>query len=90
MQGADAQADTLKGIYYVDFGGCASRTLEDAIAQAQAQAQGQDACRSAAGFDQAALDAVARLGFASSAFEDRESASDAVPRQPLAIFLAAG
>jgi len=53
-------------IYYVDLTVRSGSTLEDALTQAQ----DLDARRKLAGFDQAALDAAARLGFANGAFED--------------------
>ncbi|HDR9077185.1 TPA: phage capsid protein [Burkholderia vietnamiensis] len=53
-------------IYYVDLTVRSGSTLEEALAQAQEL----DARRKLAGFDQAALDAAARLGFANGAFED--------------------
>jgi hypothetical protein len=53
-------------IYYVDLSIRAGNTLEEALTQAREL----DARRKSAGFDQAALDAAARLGFANGAFED--------------------
>ncbi len=53
-------------IYYVDLAVRSGSTLEDSIVQAQEL----DARRQAAGFNQAALDAAARAGFANGAFED--------------------
>ncbi|WP_175867948.1 phage capsid protein [Burkholderia diffusa] len=53
-------------IYYVDLSVRAGSTLEEALVQAR----DLDARRRSAGFDQAALDAAARLGFANGAFED--------------------
>jgi hypothetical protein len=53
-------------VYYVDIGVRSGSTLEETLIQAQEL----DSRRRAAGFDQAALDAAAMLGFANGAFED--------------------
>jgi len=53
-------------IYYVDLTIREGMTLEEALTQAQ-QTHAQ---RKAMGFDQQALDAIARTGFANGAFED--------------------
>ena len=52
-------------------------TLEDALVQAREL----DARRRAAGFDQAALDAAAQLGFANGAFEDSPDERAAVAEE---------
>lgn len=64
-------------IYYVDLSVRTGGTLEDALVQAREL----DARRRAAGFDQAALDAAARLGFANGAFEDSPEERAAVAEE---------
>jgi len=64
-------------IYYVDLTVRSGSTLEDALTQAQ----DLDARRKLAGFDQAALDAAARLGFANGAFEDSPDERAAVAEE---------
>lgn len=64
-------------IYYVDLGVRSGSTLEDALVQAKEL----DAKRRAAGFDQAALDTAARLGFANGAFEDSPDERAAVAEE---------
>jgi len=58
-------------IYYVDLTVRQGMTLEEALQQAQTL----DQARHEAGFDQQALDAAARQGFANGAFEDTEDES---------------
>ncbi len=55
-------------IYYVDLTVRTGMTLAEALAEAQAERQR----RRDAGFDQAALDLAARVGFANGAFEELE------------------
>lgn len=64
-------------IYYVDLAVRSGSTLEDALVQAKEL----DAKRRAAGFDQAALDTAARLGFANGAFEDSPDERAAVAEE---------
>ncbi|MGG1945940.1 phage capsid protein [Trinickia sp. NRRL B-1857] len=64
-------------IYYVDLTVRSGSTLEEALTQAQEL----DARRKLAGFDQAALDAAARLGFANGAFEDSPDEQAAVAEE---------
>jgi len=64
-------------IYYVDLGVRAGSTLEAAIIEAREL----DARRKSAGFDQTALDAAARAGFANGAFEDSIEESAAVAEE---------
>ncbi|KAE8758413.1 phage capsid protein [Paraburkholderia madseniana] len=64
-------------IYYVDLGVRSGGTLEDALTQAKEL----DTRRRAAGFDQAALDAAARAGFANGAFEDSPEERAAVAEE---------
>ena len=61
-------------IYYVDLTVRAGTTMAQAVASAKAQSEELRA----AGFDQAALDEAARLGFASGAFEESEEEGGAV------------
>ncbi|WP_137910649.1 hydrolase or metal-binding protein [Ralstonia sp. 3PA37C10] len=61
-------------IFYVDLTVRGSMSLEEAIAEAREV----DARRKASGFDQAALDAVAKAGFADGAFEDSEEEIPAI------------
>ncbi|AIV77372.1 hypothetical protein X994_2767 [Burkholderia pseudomallei] len=64
-------------IYYVDLTMRSGSTLEEALTQAQEL----DARRKLAGFDQAALDDAARLGFANGAFEDSPEERAAVAEE---------
>lgn len=66
LRGKSTTQSYRSAIYYVDLGVRAGGSLEDTIGQAREL----DARRKAAGFDQAALDAAARAGFARGAFED--------------------
>ncbi|MBN3777324.1 phage capsid protein [Burkholderia sp. Ac-20345] len=65
LRGKSTTQSYRAAIYYVDLG-VRSGTFEEALIQAKEL----DTRRRAAGFDQAALDAAARLGFANGAFED--------------------
>ncbi|CAJ3342453.1 Uncharacterised protein [Burkholderia pseudomallei] len=64
-------------IYYVDLTVRSGSTLEEALAKAHEL----DARRKLAGFDQAALDDAARLGFANGAFEDSPEERAAVAEE---------
>jgi hypothetical protein len=66
LRGKSTTQSFRTAIYYVDLGVRAGSSLEEAIVQAREL----DARRKAAGFNQAALDAAARAGFANGAFED--------------------
>lgn len=61
-------------IYYVDLTIRGSMSLEESIGEAREV----DARRKASGFDQAALDAVAKAGFGDGAFEDSEEEIPAI------------
>ena len=61
-------------IYYVDLTVNSGMTMAEALASARAECED----RKAAGFDQAALDEAARLGFAAGAFEESEEDGAAV------------
>jgi hypothetical protein len=74
LRGKSTTQSYRTAIYYVDLGVRGGGTLEEAIVQAREV----DARRKAAGFDQAALDAVASLGFANGAFEDSIEDNSAV------------
>jgi Recombination directionality factor-like len=66
IRGKSTTQSHRSAIYYVDLGVRSGSTLEQAIVEASEL----DARRKAAGFDQTALDAAARAGFANGAFED--------------------
>ncbi|CAB3800615.1 phage capsid protein [Pararobbsia alpina] len=65
LRGKSTTQSYRSAIYYVDLS-VRGGTLEESIAQAREL----DARRKAAGFDQAALDAAARIGFSNGTFED--------------------
>jgi hypothetical protein len=64
-------------VYYVDLSVRSGCTLEEALTQAREL----DGRRRSVGFDQAALDAAARLGFANGAFEDSPEERAAVAEE---------
>ncbi|WP_186079151.1 phage capsid protein [Burkholderia gladioli] len=66
LRGKSTTQSYRSAIYYVDLGVRSGGTLEQALIEAKEL----DTRRRAAGFDQAALDAAARAGFANGAFED--------------------
>ncbi|MFM0526445.1 phage capsid protein [Paraburkholderia strydomiana] len=66
LRGKSTTQSYRSAIYYVDLGVRAGSSLEAAITEAREL----DARRRAAGFDQDALDVVARAGFGNGAFED--------------------
>jgi hypothetical protein len=66
LRGKSTTQSYRSAIYYVDLGVRSGSTLEQTLAEAKALNER----RTAAGFDQAALDAAARFGFANGAFED--------------------
>lgn len=66
LRGKSTTQSYRSAIYYVDLGVRSGSTLEQALEEAKALNER----RLAAGFDQAALDAAARAGFANGAFED--------------------
>jgi hypothetical protein len=77
LRGKSTAQSYRSAIYYVDLSVRAGSTLEEALTQAREL----DARRKSAGFDQAALDAVARLGFANGAFEDSAEEQAAVAEE---------
>lgn len=77
LRGKSTTQSYRSAIYYVDLGVRSGSTLEDALVQAREL----DTRRRAAGFDQAALDAAARLGFANGAFEDSPDERAAVAEE---------
>lgn len=74
IRGKSTAQSFRSAIYYVDLSVRLGSTLETALMEAREL----DARRRAAGFDQAALDAAARAGFANGAFEDSPDESAAV------------
>ncbi|BCL90895.1 phage capsid protein [Ralstonia pseudosolanacearum] len=74
LRGKSTTQSYRSAIYYVDLGVRAGSSLEATITEARAL----DARRKAAGFDQAALDAAAKLGFGNGAFEDSAEEAAAV------------
>lgn len=77
LRGKSTSQSYRSAIYYVDLSVRTGSTLEEALTQAREL----DARRKTAGFDQAALDAAARLGFASGAFEDSAEERAAVAEE---------
>lgn len=66
LRGKSTAQSYRSAIYYVDLGVRSGSTLEETLTQAREL----DGRRKASGFNQTALDAAARLGFANGAFED--------------------
>ncbi|MDN7921238.1 phage capsid protein [Burkholderia gladioli] len=66
LRGKSTAQSYRSAIYYVDLGVRSGSTLGQALEEAKALNER----RRAAGYDQAALDAAARAGFANGAFED--------------------
>lgn len=77
LRGKSTTQSHRAAIYYVDLAVREGTTLEATIAQAHEL----DARRKAAGFDQAALDAAARAGFANGTFEDNAEEAAAVAEE---------
>lgn len=77
LRGKSTTQSYRSAIYYVDLSVREGSTLEAALVQAREL----DARRRAAGFDQAALDAAARAGFANGAFEDSPDERAAVAEE---------
>jgi hypothetical protein len=77
LRGKSTTQSYRSAIYYVDLGVRSGSTLEQALAEAKALHER----RTAAGFDQAALDAAARAGFANGAFEDSPDERAAVAEE---------
>lgn len=74
LRGKSTRQSHGSAIFYVDITLRGEQSLEDAIREAKQL----DEQRQAAGFDQAALDQAARLGFSNGAFEDNEDDGAAV------------
>lgn len=74
LRGKSTTQSFRSAIYYVDLGVRSGSKLEQALIEAKEL----DTRRRAAGFDQAALDAAARAGFANGAFEDSPDEQAAV------------
>ncbi|MBO7882009.1 phage capsid protein [Burkholderia pseudomallei] len=77
IRGKSTTQSYRSAIYYVDLGVRSGSTLEQALIEAKEL----DTRRRSAGFDQAALDAAARLGFANGAFEDSPDERAAVAEE---------
>jgi Recombination directionality factor-like len=77
LRGKSTTQSYRSPIYYVDLAVRSGSTLEDTLMQAREL----DERRKAAGFDQSALDAAARLGFANGAFEDSPDERTAVAEE---------
>lgn len=77
LRGKSTTQSYRAAIYYVDLGVRAGKTLEDTITEAREL----DARRKASGFDQTALDAAAKVGFANGAFEDSPEEAAAVAEE---------
>lgn len=77
LRGKSTTQSYRSAIYYVDLSIRDGSTLEQALMEAREL----DARRRAAGFDQAALDAAARAGFANGAFEDSPDERAAVTEE---------
>ncbi|WP_367189823.1 phage capsid protein [Burkholderia sp. Ed8] len=77
LRGKSTTQSYRSAIYYVDLGVSSGSTLEEALVQAKEL----DTRRRSAGFDQSALDAAARLGFANGAFEDSPDERAAVAEE---------
>ncbi|AOK22704.1 phage capsid protein [Burkholderia ubonensis] len=77
LRGKSTTQSYRSAIYYVDLGVRSGSTLEQALIEAKEL----DARRRAAGFDQVALDAAARAGFANGAFEDSPDETAAVAEE---------
>ncbi|MGG2042848.1 phage capsid protein [Burkholderia gladioli] len=77
LRGKSTTQSYRSAIYYVDLGVRSGSKLEQALIEAKEL----DTRRRATGFDQAALDAAARLGFANGAFEDSPDEQAAVAEE---------
>lgn len=74
LRGKSTTQSYRSAIYYVDLGVRSGSTLEETLTQAREL----DGRRKTSGFDQTALDAAARLGFANGAFEDSPEEATAI------------
>lgn len=74
LRGKSTTQSHRAAIYYVDLTIQTGLTMTEAIAHARSEAEN----RKDAGFDQAALDQAAKLGFAEGAFEESEEDGTAV------------
>ncbi|WGS50137.1 phage capsid protein [Paraburkholderia sp. D15] len=77
LRGKSTTQSYRSPVYYVDLTVRSGSTLEETLTKAR-EVDGQ---RRAAGFDQAALDAAARQGFANGAFEDSPDERAAVAEE---------
>lgn len=74
LRGKSSRQSHGSPIYYVDLTIREGATLEDSLAEAAKL----EAERKASGFDQAALDAIARQGFNNGAYEDNDEDAEGV------------
>lgn len=74
LRGKSTRQSRGTAIFYVDITLRNDQSIEEAITEAKRIAEQRQAC----GFDQAALDQAARLGFSNGAFEDNEDDGSAV------------
>ncbi|HBN9848021.1 hydrolase or metal-binding protein [Pseudomonas aeruginosa] len=74
LRGKSTRQSHGSPIFYVDITARSGLSIEAALQQAQET----DAARKASGFDQQALDAAARQGFANGAFEESEEEGGAI------------
>ncbi len=77
LRGKSTTQSYRAAIYYVDLGVRVGKTLESTITEAREL----DTRRKASGFDQTALDAAAKVGFANGAFEDSPEEAAAVAEE---------
>lgn len=77
LRGKSTTQSYRSAIYYVDLNVRSGSTLEETIVGARQL----DARRRASGFDQAALDTAARIGFSNGAFEDSIEETAAVAEE---------
>ncbi|QOK90513.1 phage capsid protein [Ralstonia pseudosolanacearum] len=77
LRGKSTAQSYRSAIYYVDLGIRTGNTLEATLTEAREL----DARRKSAGFDQAGLDAAAKLGFSNGTFEDSPEEAEAVAEE---------
>ncbi|ARI91056.1 TPA: hydrolase or metal-binding protein [Pseudomonas aeruginosa] len=77
LRGKSTRQSHGSPIFYVDITVRSGLSMEEALLQAREL----DEARQASGFDQVALDATARLGFANGAFEDSDEETGAIAEE---------
>ncbi|HDY5065633.1 TPA: hydrolase or metal-binding protein [Pseudomonas aeruginosa] len=77
LRGKSTRQSHGSPIFYVDITVRSGLSMEEALLQAREL----DEARQASGFDQVALDATARLGFANGAFEDNDEETGAIAEE---------